>query len=84
MMDLQAADTRVFLFHTADATDDPGGAMDKVNSWLGKDRGGTPYANLRVRDVTVTADGRNGVYVTVVCSLGRATVATPLAADPAV
>lgn len=71
MIDLPAGDTRVFLFHSADAAADPGGAMDKVNQWLGKDRSGGPYANLRVRDISVTADGRGGVYTVVVCSLGR-------------
>ena len=72
MIDLQAADTRVFLFHSASAKDDPGAAMDTVNQWLSKDRSATPYANLRVRDITVTADGAGGIYTTVVCSLGRA------------
>lgn len=71
MHDLQAADTRVFLFHGADASSDPGGAMDAVNQWLSKDRSAGPYANLRVRDITVTADGRGGVYTLIVCSLGR-------------
>ena len=71
MIDLHAADTRVFLFHSADAKNDPGGAMDAVNQWLTKDRSGGPYANLRVRDITVTTDGAGGVYTTVVCSLGR-------------
>ncbi|MDP9364277.1 MAG: hypothetical protein M3Q10_08655 [Chloroflexota bacterium] len=71
MIDLQAADTRVFLFHSADARRDPGGAMDAVNQWLSKDRSGGPYAALRVRDITVTADGQGGIYTTVVCSLGR-------------
>ena len=72
MIDLQAADTRIFLFHGANAASDPGGAMDAVNQWLTKDRSATPYANLRVRDITVTADGAGGIYTTVVCSLGRA------------
>lgn len=71
MIDLTAADTRVFLFHSPNAADDPGGAMDKVNTWLGKDRSTTPYANLRVRDISVSADGRGGIFTTVVCSLGR-------------
>lgn len=71
MIDLHAADTRVFLFHSADARRDPGGAMDAVNQWLTKDRAATPYAGLRVRDITVTADGQGGIYTTVVCSLGR-------------
>lgn len=71
MIDLQANDTRVFLFHSADASGDPGGAMDAVNQWLGKDRATTPYANLRVKDVTVTSDGKGGVFTLVVCSLGR-------------
>ena len=72
MLDQTAADTRVFLFHSPDASEDPGGAMDKVNTWLGKDRSGGPYANLRVRNISVTADGRGGVYTVVVCSLGQA------------
>ena len=74
MIDLAAGDTRVFLFHTADAAADPGGAMDKVNTWLGKDRSTTPYANLHVRDISVTADVRGGIFTTVVCSLGRGSV----------
>ena len=45
--------------------------MDAVNSWLGKDRSGSPYSNLRVRDVSVTPDGQGGVYTTVVCTLGK-------------
>jgi hypothetical protein len=69
--DLSPADTRVFLFHSANAAQDPGGALDAVNSWLGKDRSGSPYANLRVRDVSVTPDGQGGVYTTVVCTLGK-------------
>lgn len=72
MLDLPAGDTRVFLFHSADAATDPGGAMDKVNNWLGKDRAGGPYANLRVRTINVVDDGKGGVYTVVVCSLGRA------------
>ncbi len=69
--DLSPADTRVFLFHAVDAADDASAAMDAVNTWLGKDRSGTAYANLRVRDITVTPDGRGGVYATVVCTLGK-------------
>lgn len=71
MIDLPAGDTRVFLFHSTDAASDPGGAMDKVNTWLGKDRSGSPYANLRVRQVTVAPDGQGGIYTTVVCTLGK-------------
>jgi hypothetical protein len=71
MIDLPAGDTRVFLFHSPDAAADPGGAMDKVNAWLGKDRSESQYKNLRVRSVSVTADGSGGVYTIVVCSLGR-------------
>lgn len=71
MLDLSPADTRVFLFHGADAAADPGAALEAVNSWLGKDRTGTAYANLRIRDVTVAPDGRGGVYTTVVCTLGK-------------
>jgi hypothetical protein len=80
MLDLPAADTRVFLFHSAGASGDPSGAMDAVNNWLGKDRSGGPYANLRVRDVSVTDDGRGGLYVTVVCSVGR--LAAPVGVTP--
>ncbi len=69
--DLSPADTRVFLFHSVDAADDSSAAMDAVNTWLGKDRSGSPYANLRVRDITVTPDGHGGVYATVVCTLGK-------------
>jgi len=69
--DLSPADTRVFLFHSVEAADDASAAMDAVNTWLGKDRSGSAYANLRVRDITVTPDGRGGVYATVVCTLGK-------------
>lgn len=72
MIDLPANDTRVFLFHSPDASADPGGAMEAVNSWLGKDRSTSQYANLRVRDIAISPDGRGGVFTTVVCSLGRA------------
>ena len=68
---LPPADTRIFLFHNPDASNDPGGATDRVNEWLGKDRSGGSYANLRVRDVTTTPDGHGGVYFTVVCTLGH-------------
>jgi hypothetical protein len=74
--DLSPADTRVFLFHTPNAAQDAGGALEAVNSWLGKDRSGSPYANLRVRDVTVTPDGQGGVYTTVVCTLGKLSAAS--------
>ena len=76
MVDLMAGDTRVFLFHSADASADPGGAMEKVNAWLSKDRAGSPYANLRVQDISITTDGKGGVYTTIVCSLGRASSAS--------
>jgi hypothetical protein len=75
VIDLTAADTRVFLFHTPDAAADPGGAMDKVNTWLGRDRSATPYAKLRIRDISVTSDGQGGVFTTIVCSLGQAPAA---------
>ena len=78
-MDLSAGDTRVFLFHSADASADPGSAMDKVNQWLGKDRSSTQYSNLRIRDISITADGHGGVYTLVVCSLGRVAAAAPTA-----
>ena len=81
VIDLLAADTRVFLFHSGDAKSDPGAAMDAVNQWLSKDRSATPYANLRVRDITVTSDGAGGVYTTIVCSLGRMTQAADRAAE---
>ncbi len=72
MIDLQAADTRVFLFYSSDSKSDPGSAMDAVNQWLSKDRSAGPYANLRVQDISVSADGSGGIYTTIVCSLGRA------------
>jgi hypothetical protein len=71
MYDLSPADTRVFLFHSADAAADPSAAMDKVNVWLGKDRSGSPYSNLKVKHIDVAPDGSGGVYVTVICTLGR-------------
>ena len=86
MIDLVAADTRVFLFHSANASSDPSGAMDAVNEWLSKDRSATPYANLKVRDITVSSDGSGGVYTTIVCSLGRvgpSATASPLTQEPA-
>ena len=70
-MDLVPADTRVFLFHSPNAAHDTSGAMDAVNQWLSKDRSDGPYANLTVRDITVTPDGAGGVYTIVVCTLGR-------------
>ena len=69
--DLSPKDTRVFLFHSPEASRDAGGALEAVNAWLGKDRSGSPYANLRVRDITVTPDGQGGVFTTVVCTLGQ-------------
>jgi hypothetical protein len=73
MLDLVAGDTRVFLFHSAGAAADPGAAMDKVNAWLGKDRSTSPYANLRVKDISIASDGQGGVYTIIVCSLGQKT-----------
>lgn len=70
-LDLSPSDTRVFLFHSSDAARDSSGAMDAVNTWLGKDRSGSPYANLRVREISVQPDGQGGIYTTVVCTLGR-------------
>ena len=70
-MELVPADSRVFLFHSPNASRDTSGAMDDVNQWLSKDRAGGPYANLSVRDITVTPDGAGGVYTVVVCTLGR-------------
>jgi hypothetical protein len=70
-MELIPSDTRVFLFHSPNASRDTSGAMDDVNQWLSKDRSTGPYANLRVRDITVTPDGAGGVYTIVVCTLGR-------------
>lgn len=77
MIDWPAGDTRVFLFHSPSASDDPGAAMDKVNSWLGKDRSQTRYANLKVKDISVTPDGAGGVYTLIVCSLGQAAAPQP-------
>ena len=70
-MDLAPADTRVFLFHSPNSSGDPGGAMDRVNNWLGKDRSDSSYPNLRVKDISVTPDGSGGVYTLVVCTLGK-------------
>lgn len=70
-LDLTPSDTRVFLFHSTDAARDAGGAMDAVNTWLGKDRSTSAYGNLRVRDISVSPDGQGGVYTTIVCTLGR-------------
>ena len=72
MIDLHAADTRVFLFHGANASSNPSAAMDAVNEWLSKDRSAGAYANLRVRDISLSADGSGGIYTTIICSLGRA------------
>lgn len=71
-MSLHPGDTRVFLFHSSDAAADPNSAMDKVNAWLGKDRSGSPYPNLKVESITVTPDGHGGVYTLLVVDLGRA------------
>ena len=70
-LDLASKDTRVSLFHSPNASKDAGGALEAINAWLGKDRSGSPYSNLRVRDITVTPDGQGGVYTTVVCTLGQ-------------
>ena len=70
-MELIPADTRVFLFHSPNASRDTSGAMDDVNEWLSKDRSQGAYANLRVRDISVTPDGAAGVNTVVVCALGR-------------
>ncbi len=70
-MNLVPADTRVFLFHSPNAAHNTSGSMDDVNQWLSKDRSQTPYANLRVSDISVTPDGSGGVYTIVVCTLGR-------------
>jgi hypothetical protein len=80
-MELIPADTRVFLFHSPNASLDAGGAMDTVNQWLSKDRAQSPYANLRVRDISLTPDGSGGVYTVVICSLGRTAEAPPPAED---
>jgi hypothetical protein len=71
MYDLNPADTRVFLFHSANAAADPSAAMDNVNAWLGKDRSTSAYSNLKVRAINVTPDGSGGVYISVICTLGR-------------
>ncbi|MGH2551381.1 MAG: hypothetical protein ACRDHN_18490 [Thermomicrobiales bacterium] len=73
MLNLDANDTRVFLFHGEDAAADPSAAMDKVNNWLAKDRSNSPYPNLKIATIDVVPDGRSGVYTVVVCSLGRST-----------
>ncbi len=70
-IDLHAADTRVFLFHSPNAAADPSGALDTVNQWLSKDRSAGAYSNLRVRDISVICDGTGVIYTTIVCSLGR-------------
>lgn len=70
-MELSPADTRVFLFYSRNAAADANGAMDDVNTWLGKDRTGSPYANLKVRSITVTPDSSGGVFTSVVCTLGK-------------
>jgi len=70
-MDLSPADTRVFLFYTPDAESDPDTAFDRVNLWLNKDRSASQYSQLRVKDISVTPDGKGGIYTTVVCTLGR-------------
>ena len=70
-MELVPVDTRVFLFHSPNAAQDTSGAMDGINAWLSKDRSQGPYANLRVKSITVTSDGAGGVYTVVICSLGR-------------
>ena len=69
--ELSPADTRVFLFHSKNASADANGSMDGVNAWLGKDRTGSPYSNLKVRDITVTPDGQGGVFTKIVCTLGK-------------
>ena len=70
MSEMSPADTRVFLFHSANAAADASGAMDKVNAWLGKDRANSAYPNLKITDITVTSDGTGGVYTLVVFNLG--------------
>ena len=70
MSEMSPADTRVFLFHSPNAQGDASSAMDKVNAWLGKDRGGSAYPNLKITDITVTSDGTGGIYTLVVCNLG--------------
>lgn len=75
MLDLDAGDTRVFLFHSANAAADPGGAMDNVNKWLGKDRKGSKYPNLKIKTISIAPDGHGGVYTVIVCSLGPAATA---------
>ncbi len=81
-LDLSPADTRVFLFHSPESARSASDAMDAVNSWLGKDRSGSPYANLRVRDISVAPDGEGGVYTTVVCTLGRLSSGSVYSATP--
>ncbi|MGD9714767.1 MAG: hypothetical protein AB7V46_22305 [Thermomicrobiales bacterium] len=71
MLNLSAADTRVFLFHSPSASADPKAAMDSVNHWLSRDRSTGQYPNLKIADIGVTPDGAGGVYTLVVCSLGE-------------
>lgn len=75
---LPPADTRVFLFHSADAAGDPGSATDRLNEWLGKDRSNAPYPKMRVREISTSSDGQGGVFFTVVCTLGT----VPEVSDP--
>ena len=78
-MELVPVETRVFLFHSPNASHDTSGAMDTVNQWLSKDRSQSAYANLKVNDITITPDGAGGVYTIIVCTLGR--VAEPVTPD---
>ena len=71
MLNLSAADTRVFLFHSPGAAADPKAAMDSVNNWLSRDRSTGQYPNLKIADITITPDGAGGVYTVVTCSLGE-------------
>jgi hypothetical protein len=71
MLNLPAGDTRVFLFHSPNAGAGATAGMEKVNARLCKDRSTSQYPNLRIADITVTADGSGGVYTLVVCSLGE-------------
>lgn len=71
MNELPAADTRVFLFRSPNASSDPTSAMDPVNAWLGKDRTSAQYPDLKIADITITPDGSGGVYTLIVCNLGK-------------
>lgn len=81
-MELTPSDTRIFLFHNPTARQASNTAMDAVNAWLGKDRSQGAYANLRIQRIAVTPDGADGVFVSVVCTLGMPAVSESAASAP--